>query len=134
MRGAAAYNRKALCRRGRAFTFIELLATLVLIGLVMPVAMHTVSLCTSLSGQSRERIEAATLARSKLCELIVAELWQTGGQSGDFGEDWPGYRWTARQAAWSDPIVSQLDVTVLWTERGKERSVTLSTLVRPEEE
>jgi general secretion pathway protein I len=122
----------AVLRRG--FTFIELLATLVLIGLVMPVAMQTVALCTSLSGQSRQRIEAATLARTKLCELIVGKLWRTGSQNGDFGDDWPGYRWTATQGTWSDPIVSQLDVTVVWTERGKERSVTLSTLVYPEEE
>ncbi|HPD45891.1 MAG TPA: type II secretion system protein [Anaerohalosphaeraceae bacterium] len=131
---ARAVRSSPLHFRRRGFTFIELLATLVLIGLVMPVAMHTVGLCTSLSGQARRRVEAATLARSKLCELIVADLWQSGSQSGDFGDDWPGYRWTAAQGAWSDPVVSQLDVTVTWKERNRERSVTLSTLVCPEDE
>ncbi len=116
------------------FTFIELLATMVFIGVVMPVTMQVVSLCTSLSGQSRQRIEAATLARSKLCELVASREWRTGGLSGDFGNEWPGYRWTAAQGAWSDPIVSQLDVTVEWTERGKDRTLTLSTLVYMEED
>jgi len=118
----------------RGFTLIELLATLVLIGLVMPVAMQVVTLCTGLSGQSRHRLEAATLGRSKLCELIASGQWQTGGAGGDFGDNWEGYRWSMSQAAWSDPVVSQIDVTVVWAERGRERTLTLSTLAYPEEE
>jgi hypothetical protein len=49
--------------------------------------------------------------------------------SGDFGTDYPDFRWTAQEADWDGSTVRQLDVTVLWRNRQKDRSVTLSTLV-----
>jgi prepilin-type N-terminal cleavage/methylation domain-containing protein len=115
------------------FTFIELLATVVLLGIIMPVAMQSIGLCTRLGGQSRGHIEAASLARTKLTELTTSGDWSAGGKTGDFGTDWPGYRWTAAVSNWSDSVVSQLDVTVTWQSQGRERSVTFSTLVYPED-
>ena len=118
------------CLKG--FTFIELLATVVLIAVIMPVAMGGISLCTSLAGQSRRQIEAATLAKTKLTELAVGRDWETTNKSGDFGKDWPDYRWTAAVAEWTDPTMRRLDLTVFWQSRNQQRSVTLSTLVYPE--
>jgi prepilin-type N-terminal cleavage/methylation domain-containing protein len=115
------------------FTFIELLATVVLIGIIMPVAMHSIALCASLGGQARRQIEAASLARTRLTELTASGDWKTSEKAGDFGDDWPGYRWTAEVSSWTDSMMSRLDLTVFWQARGKERSVTLSTLVNPEE-
>jgi prepilin-type N-terminal cleavage/methylation domain-containing protein len=114
------------------FTFVELLATMVLIGLIMPVAMRTISLCTRLAGQSRREIEAVSLASTKLTELIASGDWETGGQTGNFGADWPGYEWRAELSAWTESTIRQLDVEVLWTSQGRQRQVTLSTLVYPE--
>ncbi|MHC4430249.1 MAG: type II secretion system protein [Planctomycetota bacterium] len=126
-------NATAERRHPGGFTFIELLATVVLIGIIMPVAMHSIALCASLGGQARRQIEAASLARTKLTELTASDDWKTSQQDGDFGDDWPGYRWTAEVSSWTDSTMSQLDLTVFWQSRGKERSVTLSTLVNPEE-
>ena len=115
------------------FTFIELLATVVFLGIIMPVAMQSIGLCTRLGGQSRRHVEAASLARTKLTELTTSGDWSTGEKSGDFGTDWPDYQWTAAVSSWSDSVVSQLDVTVTWQSQGRERSVTFSTLVYPED-
>ena len=120
-------------RRIGGFTFIELLATVVFLGIIMPVAMQSIGLCTRLGGQSRRQIEAASLARTKLTELTCSGDWQSGEKSGDFGEDWPGYRWKAVVTSWTDSDVSQLDLTVTWQSQGRERSVTLSTLVYAED-
>ena len=106
---------------------------MVLIGIIMPVAMHSIALCASLGGQARRQIEAASLARTRLTELTASDDWKTSQKAGDFGDDWPGYRWTAEVSSWTDSTMSQLDLTVFWQSRGKERSVTLSTLVNPEE-
>jgi prepilin-type N-terminal cleavage/methylation domain-containing protein len=121
--------------RGRlgGFTFIELLATVVLIAIIMPVAMQCIALCTRLGGLSRKQVEAASLARTKLTELTASQDWKTGAKSGKFGSDWPGYRWTADVFNWTDSTLRQVDLTVLWQSQGRERSITLSTLVYPED-
>ena len=122
--------------RGRpgGFTFIELLATVVLIGIIMPVAMGSISLCTRLGGQSRRQIEAACLANTKLTELRVTGDWDSGNQRGEFEDEWSDYQWKATVVGWTDTTMRQLDVTVTWLSQGKQRSVTLSTLIYPEEE
>ncbi len=114
------------------FTFIELLATVVLIGLIMPVAMRSIGLCTRVAGQSRKQVEAASLAKMKLTELTVTGDWQNGNQKGDFGTDWPGYQWDAVLTNWTDTSVRQLDLTVSWQLAGSQRKLTFSTLVYPE--
>jgi len=111
------------------FTFIELLATMVLIALIMPVAMHGIALCTRLAGQSERQIEAAGLAKTMLTELVATKDWQSGDQRGDFGTDWPDYEWSATLTDWTDSTVRQLDVTVYWVAQGADRDFTLSTLV-----
>jgi len=119
-------------RRSGGFTFVELLATVVLLGIVMPVAMQSIGLCTRLAGQSRKQMEAASLANIKLTELIASGDWETGARSGEF-TDWPGYRWTVDVFNWTESTVRQLDVTVKWQSQGRERQLVLSTLVYPEE-
>ncbi|MHC4647284.1 MAG: hypothetical protein ACYTBJ_17475, partial [Planctomycetota bacterium] len=116
-------------RRFTGFTFIELLATVVLIAAIMPVAMEGIALCTRLAGQSRRQIEAANLAKTKLTELVVTRDWESGVQGGDFGTDWPDYEWKAALTEWTDPTMRRLDLTVFWQGRGKQRAVTMSTLV-----
>jgi hypothetical protein len=106
----------------------------VLVAIIMPVAMRTISLCTRLGGLSRKEIEAASLARMKLTELTATDDWQSSGKAGDFGTDWPGYRWSADVSNWTDPIVSQIDLTVHWQSQGLDRSTTLTTLAYAEQE
>ena len=117
------------------FTFVELLATIVLISIVMPVVMRTIGLCTQIAGQSRRQVEAVCLARTRLTELTAAQGWENGSSRGDFGTDWPGYEWTMTLATWTeDAAVRQLDLTVTWRSVGRQRKVTLSTLVYPQEQ
>ena len=49
-------------------------------------------------------------------------------QSGDFGGDFPGYRWEATTVSRELGMV-EIDVQVKWDWRGSERNVALSTLV-----
>lgn len=119
--------------RSHGFTFVELLVTVMLIAVIMPVAMRSIGLCTRLAGQSRKQIEAASLAKAKLTELTVSGEWENGDQRGDFGTDWPGYEWSATVANWTEASVRQVDVTVSWRSAGHEQQVTLSTLMYPEE-
>ncbi|MBN1507835.1 MAG: prepilin-type N-terminal cleavage/methylation domain-containing protein [Sedimentisphaerales bacterium] len=120
--------------RAGGFTFIELLATVVLIAVIMPVAMRSIGLCTRLGGLSRRQIEAASLAKAKMTELTVTGDWASGNQHGSFGGEWPGYEWRVSVTNWTDTTVREFDLTVLWESAGRQREVTLSTLVYPESE
>jgi len=117
------------------FTFVELLATLALISIVLPVLMQTISLCTQVAGQSRRQVEAVCLAKTKLTELTAGADWQNGSMRGDFGTDWPGYEWSMTIGNWAqDSTLRQLDLTVTWRSVGRQRKVTLSTLLYAEEQ
>ena len=115
-------------RRG-AFTFIEILATMALLGIVLPAVMSGISLCLATADVAKRQAQASALGHDKLMELVAEENWQQGAVSGDFGQDWPEYRWTAQVADWDGGALRELDVTVLWQQRSRQRSVTMSTLV-----
>ena len=118
-------------RRGRpGFTLIEVLATLLLIGIVLPVIMQGFSIATRVGSAAKRRTEAGALADAKLTELVATAQWQSGVMSGDFNPDWPAYQWSAQVQPWSDSGVDELDLTVTWTGRnGQPDSLTVSTLV-----
>ena len=117
-------------RRRRGLTLIEVLATIMLMGIVLPAAMQGVSQCVRAAAVARQKSEAAGLAEAKLNELIATGDWQYGATAGDFGEAWPAYRWKVVTSDFSpDPAMQQLSVQVVWASRGEERDVTLTTLV-----
>lgn len=119
--------------RKRGFTLIEVLATMLLIAIVLPTVMRGVAAASGTASLSRHRTEAAGLAQAKLAQLMASGEWQAGILSGDFGADYPDYRWRATVTAWPlDQTTAGLqlvDCSVLWTGRGgREDSVTVSTL------
>ena len=125
-------RRRATHARRGGFTLIEVLATLVLLGIVMPVAMRGVSLALAASSIARRTAEASSLAEMKLNELVADGTWQTGGTGGDFADqNQPDYRWTCENAS-RDYGTHEVILHVTWTQRGQERSMSLATLVYPD--
>lgn len=118
-------------RSNQGFTLIEALATLVLVAIILPPAMHGISLATSAAGQAVRRMEAAALAEAKLAELLVTGDWEGAELSGDWEPNMPGYRWEAVVEEWDDERVRLLTVRVEYMARGVTREVALTTLVYP---
>jgi general secretion pathway protein I len=116
----------------RGFTLIEVLVAMLLIAIVIPAVMRGISTATAMATTTRMRTEAAGLAQAKLGEIIATGDWQSGALSGNFGSDWPDYRWEASTQGWvgdtTGANLTQVDVRVLFTIRGHEEAVTLSTM------
>jgi hypothetical protein len=111
-------------------TLVEVLATIVMMGIVLPAAMEGVSVAMQAADTARQRSEASALAEAKLGELVATGDWQFGALSGEFGEAWPEYRWGAMAQDWAtDSTLKEISVSVRWTRRGQERQVVLTTLV-----
>ena len=105
---------------------MEVLATIALIGVVVPVAMRGVSLSLAAAGHARRLAEATELGRHKLEELSL--LAESTNGSGDFSPDFPDYHWTS-QTTTRDYSTIEMTVTVNWQERSQDRNVRLATLV-----
>jgi len=124
------FARRRSSRRG--FTLLEVLFTLMILGLMLPSAMRIVAMTRTGAKLAQHRSEACSLAESKLTELVGSAQWQNGPTSGDFSNDgWPGYTWTAEVVNWDQAeSMQQLRVTVMWTdsERGED-AVYVDTLV-----
>ena len=116
----------------RGFTLMEVLAAVVLLAIVIPVAMRGISLAMSVAEVAKHKAEAAVLAHSKLNELQATRGWQSGNLSGEFGPDHPEFRWQAELAGWEAGTLQQLSVQVTWTCGGREQQVSVTTLVDTE--
>jgi prepilin-type N-terminal cleavage/methylation domain-containing protein len=115
------------------FTLIEVLVTLLLIGIVLPAMMHGITLAMAAGDGARHRNDAAQLAKSQLAQLVAGMQWaSTTNLSGDFSPDWPGYQWKATVQPWDQDTsgmgIQEIDLTVSWQERGRAETLTVSTL------
>lgn len=118
-------------RRG-GFTLVELLVTILLIAIVLPTAMKGITLSTHMADYARRRIEAASLAKTRLSQLMASRDWERGTLArGRFGPDYPDYEWALAITNWEVSPMTQLTLTVYWhpDQRSENHSVTLSTLV-----
>ena len=118
------------------FTLMEVLAAIVLVGIVVPVAMEAISLSMRGASDAKRKVEAAMLAENKLTELTAGLAMQSmgtgiasgGAMAGDFAPDWPEFRWEAARSE-REVDLSEIQVRVIWTSRGEDRFVSLSTMV-----
>jgi prepilin-type N-terminal cleavage/methylation domain-containing protein len=115
------------------FTLVEVLVTMALMVIILPVAMRGISVAIMAASTARHRAEASTLAQSKLHEITVAMSVladeSMGSTSGDFGEMWPGYKWSTQMTNNADLHVNQITLNVEWIERGQSRVFSVSTFV-----
>lgn len=131
---AGVYNKISVrgAAHPKAFTLVEVLASFVLIAIIIPVAMKGISLSTTVAANSKQQVEAASLAKTMLAEIMASDEWKTGSSSGDFGPDWPNYRWSIEILDWTETTLNQLDLHVFWDAQGRQQSITLTTLISTE--
>lgn len=115
--------------RRRAFTLVEILATLGFLGLVIPVTLKAVQMASRAGEVSERSVIAAQLGENKLGELMLANAWTTAESRGTFSDDRPGYRWELKRNDWQSGAMTELDLDVFFPVRGHEESLRLSTLV-----
>jgi hypothetical protein len=86
-----------------------------------------VSLALAAASNARHTAEATGLAETKLSELTLDSLSATTEGSGDFGSEYPGYTWASQRTS-RDYGLTELAVQVSWIERGRQKSLIVSTL------
>jgi prepilin-type N-terminal cleavage/methylation domain-containing protein len=116
-------------RRRPGFTLVEVLAAMTFLGLLLPVILSALLLANRTSVLADRSGLAAQLAENRLGELLLADAWAAAESRGDFGADWPGYRWELTKTTWiTDPTMTELTLRVSFEVQGATRQIQLTTL------
>ena len=123
--------------RHSAFTLAEVLAAMLFLAIVIPVAVEALHV-SSLAGEVAARKGAAArIADRILNESLVTTNWSGGAQNGTISEGALDFNWTLTTQNWpqgQNSVNSMISMEMLTTEvkflaQGKDYSVKLSTLV-----
>jgi hypothetical protein len=111
------------------FTLAEVLAALVFMAIVIPVAMEAIRIA-NLAGQvGTRKTAAARVAERVLNEVLITTQFQGVSQSGVINEGEQQYRWTMRSEPWTQDAMLLVSVEVVFVVQGRDYDVRLSTLV-----
>jgi type II secretory pathway pseudopilin PulG len=114
--------------RTAAFTLAEVLAALMFMAIVIPVAVQALT-TAALAGEIAVRKGvAARVADRILNESIVTMNANQSAQNGTVTEGALEFRWTLSTEKWPQDSMQLLTAEVKFSAQGKEYSVKLSTL------
>lgn len=116
------------------FTLAEVLAAMAFLAILTPVILQGLSLAGRAGARAAREAVALQLADNRLTEMIADESWMGGSLDGDFGEEWPGYRWSLEQTAAAVGDLIELTLYVDFEVQGRAHRVNLSTLAAEEDE
>ena len=125
-------------RNRAAFTLAEVLAAMLFLAIVIPVAVEALHV-SSLAGEVAARKGAAArIADRVLNESLVTTNWTGSAQNGTVSEGAIDYRWTLSAQNWpqaqtQSPLNSMISMEMLTAQvafqaQGKDYTVKLSTL------
>jgi type II secretory pathway pseudopilin PulG len=122
----------AKLRSTSGFTLAEVLASLLFMALVIPVAMEGISVASRSGELAARKYEAALVAERVLQEAIVTTNWMQG-QSQRVRQGKLEIECTLKSERWpEDPnqtAIQLLTVEAIFQSQGREYKVVLSTLV-----
>ncbi len=113
----------------RAFTLVEVLASLMLIALVVPVAMEAMAVASRAGELGQRKAAAVRVGERVLGELLLEGQLAAGASSGVAQEGPFEYPWSARVENWPEDALQQVTVTVTFSVRGTAQEIALATLL-----
>jgi len=135
MRLATKLGHKGQARqqRSQAFTLAEVLAALVFMAILIPVALEGLSIASRAGEVAARKSEAALVAERLLNESVVTTNWNNTVQNGNVRQGIRDFRYSLKNEPWdqdaNQSVMRQISVEVQFTAQGREYSVKLSTLV-----
>ncbi len=109
--------------RKTGFTLLEVMAAMAVMAAALAAVLGVQSQAVGIATEARFTTNAALLAQEKISEMEALGPEGAHSDSGDFGEDFPGYRWTAsvQDASAGLPFegsyhLKRVDLQVSWGE------------------
>jgi general secretion pathway protein I len=105
------------------FTLLEVMVAMAIIAIALTAVLGLQSQSLSLASEAKFSTTVAFLAQSKMAEIEAQKPEDLTSDSGDFGEDFPGYRWdlSVNDVTLDEPEgvsdhLKQIDLTISWEE------------------
>lgn len=115
--------------RHAAFTLVEVLAALLFMAIVIPVAMQAIRIANRAGVMSQRKAVATRIAERMLNEMIVTSQYQGTSLKGVINEAQQQYEWTMRTEPWTEDAMLMVSIEVDYPVQGEQFTVRLSTLV-----
>ena len=105
----------------KGFTLLEVMVAVALVAIALTTLLGSQSQSVSFANSAKFETMAALLAQSKMSEIAIQGKDTLSSDSGNFGDDYPGFAWEAKVSDISiegvDTIsdyLKQVDLTVTW--------------------
>jgi general secretion pathway protein I len=92
-----------------------------IIAIALTAVLGSQSQSVSLAGEAKFKTTAPLLAQTKMAEMEAMKPADLASDSGDFGDDFPGYTWTVTvgdvmfgSSVIGSDYLRQIDLTVSW--------------------
>jgi len=112
-----------------AFTLAEVLAALVFMAIVIPVALKALGVANRAGEVGYRKAAASRVGERVLNEVLITSQFQGLSQTGVAYEGQQQYRWTIRSQPWTQDAMLMVSVEVLFAVQGRDYDVHLTTLV-----
>ena len=116
-------------KRGDAFTLAEVLAALLFMAIVIPVAVRGLQVASLAGTVGQRKTVAAQIGERVMNELRVTGQLEDSSQSGTIQQGGLDYRWELRSEAWIENPLQLVTLQVFFPAQGRDYDVSLSTLV-----
>jgi len=105
------------------FTLLEVMVAMAIIAIALTAVLGSQSQSVSLASEAKFNTTGSLLAQSKMAEIRLKKPEALLSDSGDFGEDFPGYTWqvTVNRIAFDNledvsDYLRQIDLEISWGE------------------
>jgi type II secretory pathway pseudopilin PulG len=122
----------AVKRALRAFTLAEVLAAMLFMAIVIPVAMQALRIASTAGEVGQRKLMAARIGNKIMNELKVTGQLQNSTQSGVVTQNGLSFNWSARNQSWTEDATSPMTLatlTISFPAEGKNYDVQLNTLL-----
>lgn len=116
-------------RARRAFSMVELVVAIALMGVGIAAAVACIGSATHASARAEEFTAVQLLAREKLTELELRGA-AAGEAQGDFGASRPGYAWQTSVTPSDLRGLARVRLRLLWGDPARPRTADFVTYVR----
>ena len=119
-------------RGNGGFTLIEIIVTLAILSLGLPVLLQSFSNAANAQKNAEDKTTSLYLLKTRMAQIEIQGYPDIGQEDGDFGENSP-YRWRSEvydvESDEFEEGLRAVTLTITWLDRGKAESTSMTTYI-----